>query len=188
MNCPPKKLGIRTLKKEMFDGFWFANKTSLPPISIPIMFAKLSLVGVTPLWKNQRKISIFKGNLSRQTNYDILFPLLTGKLYIDFTIKTPFLSRRHTNTSSPCCRLKLVTLATRWFHSRSLFSTNALLNSTLSGVSLRPLQPALRISFVQNWKVLGIGILMASYQAKNLPRTWFGYHYAILNYPNSRCP
>ena len=96
-------------------------------------------------------------------------------------------ARRHT-TSSPCCRLKLVTLATRWFHSRSLFSTNALLNSTLSGVSLRPLQPALRISFVQNWKVLGIGILMASYQAKNLPRTWFGYHYAILNYPNSRCP
>jgi hypothetical protein len=29
MDCPPKKLGIHTLKKEILDGFlWFAKKTA----------------------------------------------------------------------------------------------------------------------------------------------------------------
>jgi hypothetical protein len=48
----------------------------------------------------------------------------------------PVLCKIQTKLSVPCCKLILAILATRWFHSSSLFPTNALLNSTLSGTEL----------------------------------------------------
>jgi hypothetical protein len=140
VNCT-QKLGILHSKKRCWMASGLLQKHhDLSPFWL--RSAKLSLVGITLLWKKQRKILIFEGILTRQTNCDTLIPILTRKLYIDFTVKNPILMQAlHKDISLPCYRLKLATRATRWFHSRSLFPTTALLNSTLSGVSLRPLQP-----------------------------------------------
>jgi hypothetical protein len=50
MDCSQKH-GMGAIKEEMLDGFKFAIKTG-GPIPFQFLFAKLSLVRITPLLKN----------------------------------------------------------------------------------------------------------------------------------------
>jgi len=57
MDWSPEKHGRRALKEKMMNGFRFNLLQKQHDLSIfQFLFAKLSLVRITPLLKNQRKI------------------------------------------------------------------------------------------------------------------------------------
>jgi hypothetical protein len=98
------------------------------------LFARLSLVRVIPLHKYHRKILIFKGILRFQMK------VLLGTtsqyiraLYIEFTVKIPFLLALHLKTSFCSERLTDTTFDTRSCQATRLSPTMALLKETLRG-------------------------------------------------------
>jgi len=101
------------------------------------LFSKLSFVKTTPLFKYERKILIFKGNLVFQNKiFPEILSLLIISLYKDWVKKRPFLLNRETETYSFSFYLVASTRETRLIQSLNLSPISALLNKILRGVVL----------------------------------------------------
>jgi hypothetical protein len=138
------------------------------------LFTKLSLVRIISLLKNQRKMSIFKCIFNCQTICETFNTLMTRYMYIKFVNKQVFCNV-HTKIPLPCCRLTLAIIATRWFHSSSLFLTKALLNSTLRGIELNTSASfaCFLLTMLNNVKYW---VFNGRFRTKYPLRTLFDYH------------
>jgi hypothetical protein len=56
-----------------------------------MLLARLSPVSITPFFKNQTKILIFRGTFKCQISWVTLVPLLTRYLYMNLTENKPLL-------------------------------------------------------------------------------------------------
>ena len=117
----------------MLNGFRFNLLQKQHDLSIfQFLFAKLSLVRITPLLKNQRKILPSNVSLTSKLFVKLLTHYWQGICTFSLLwMNKPIFYNFHTKTSLPCCKIILAILVTRWSHSSSLFPTKALLNSTL---------------------------------------------------------
>lgn len=86
-----------------------------------LLFNKLSFVKITPLFRYQRKILIFKGNLAFQnSSFPAVFSLFIISLYNDCVEKTLFFPICQMNLSLSLLRLTGSTNDTKLSHSFSL--------------------------------------------------------------------
>jgi len=107
-------------------------------VLIPFQFLldKLSFVRITTLLGYHINIFVLKGIFICQISCVALIPLLTMCLYIELTVKIPFLFKFQRNRSLPSFKLTCTSRATRLYHSVNLSPTRDLRKETLSGFEL----------------------------------------------------
>ena len=101
------------------------------------LLIRLSLVSVTPFFRNQRKILILRGTRIFQAKQLDGVPSLSIKFrYIDFTVYLCCLFRFHTKISFSLLSSMLVTFPTSSIHCFNLSPDKPLLKEILRGVEL----------------------------------------------------
>jgi hypothetical protein len=137
-NAFQTNLATRQSKKRCW---MFSSKPHRLHLESPfhLLFNKLSFVRITPLFKYQRKILIFRGNFAFQNSPFLeVFSLFIISLYNDCVEKTLFFICQM-KLSLSLFRLTCSTKDTNLSHSFSLSPTIPYLKETFSGVELSTL-------------------------------------------------
>jgi hypothetical protein len=95
---------------------------------------KLSFVRITFLWRNHKKIPIFKGTFIIQIYFlrHIICPFNTSR-YIDLTVKRPEVVSLHLKTSYSLSSCTRTNIWRRWIHHSHLFPFKVLWKPIFNG-------------------------------------------------------
>ena len=113
----------------------FCSQKQQLVLPLQLRLSKLSLVSMTPLYRNNINILILRGTLILQIGTDVgKIPIFIICEYMDLTENSPFLVKIHVILSDCSDKCTCMILSTKCNHASQRGPTKARLNCILSGV------------------------------------------------------